>query len=74
MLNDATSKSVEKYLSAILLLLIEQRDKKGEELSESIKIEVLLSRVGFKPSEIANMLHKKEGAIQKAIQRGNKQL
>jgi len=63
-----TLKSIDNKLSALIALIALLVTSNAEERAEA-KPEVLLSNVGLENSEIAKILGKKLGAVQKAIQR-----
>jgi DNA-directed RNA polymerase specialized sigma24 family protein len=59
---------LEKYLLALVLLGLDAR----REDSEPSNPAVLLARAGFTHPEIAKLLNKKAGAVQKAVERARK--
>ena len=67
-------RNIDKKLSAIIVLMIQDRYKKSEEADKKLpqKVEMLLAELGFTASEIAMLLNKKIPAVQKAIQRARK--
>lgn len=65
---DDSLKDLARSAKALLLVQLQgQADR-----SEWEKPEVLLSRAGFAPAEIAKMLNKKPAAVAKALQRAGK--
>jgi sulfur carrier protein ThiS len=67
-------KNIDKKLSAIIALIIQDGYKKSEEADKKLpqKVEILLAELGFNAPEIARLLNKKVSAVQKAIQRARK--
>ena len=74
-INDSeTLKNIERLLSAILMLLVEERERALKRTdSENRNIEVLLAEAGFNGPEVARIINKNLAAVQKAIQRSRKQ-
>lgn len=67
-------KNIDKKLSAILALIIQERggqSGKGDKKT-AFKAEVVLAGAGLSASDIAKLLNKKVPAVQKAIQRARK--
>lgn len=66
--------NIDKKLSVILVLIIQEKYKKSNEVDKKSpqKVEILLAELGFKAPEIARLLNKKVAAVQKAIQRARK--
>jgi len=69
-----TLKNIDKSLSAILMVLVEMREKNLEDMDKEKvrKTEILLANAGFKGPEIAKIINKSLPAVQKSIQRGRK--
>ena len=67
-------KNIDRKLSVILALIIQDRYKKseGNDKKSPKKVEILLAEFGFKAPEIARLLNKKTPAVQKIIQRARK--
>lgn len=67
-------KNIDRKLSVILALIIQDRYKKseGNDKKPPKKVEILLAEFGFKAPEIARLLNKKTPAVQKIIQRARK--
>jgi DNA-directed RNA polymerase specialized sigma24 family protein len=59
----------EKYLAAVVALLLEMRKPQNR---EGLKDEVLLHNLGFGTGEIAKITGKKLSAVSMAIKRGKK--
>ncbi len=71
-MNDTnTLENIEKRLSAILALMIEERERKSNNQDKE-KIEVILKRLGLSTNEIAVLLQKNPGAVKKSLQRAKK--
>lgn len=72
--NTETLKTIEKSLTAILMLLVEKRESELGKLDkdDSRNIEILLAEIGFNGPEVAKIVNKSLPAVQKAIQRGRK--
>jgi len=66
--------NIDKKLSIILALMIQERYKKSNEVDKKSpqKVEILLAEFGFRAPEIARLLNKKIPAVQKALQRARK--
>ncbi len=66
-----TFQNIEKKLTAILALLVEEREHKTY-TKDLNKIEVVLNNLGFSSSEIANIIQKNQVAVIKSLQRAKK--
>jgi DNA-directed RNA polymerase specialized sigma24 family protein len=66
-MNDNTTELL-KYTKALVLLQLQALNKSDE----SLKPEILLSRVGLSAKEIAEMIGKNPAAVTKALQRAGK--
>jgi DNA-directed RNA polymerase specialized sigma24 family protein len=67
-MNDNNANDLIKYTKALLLLQIQGLTK----TEDPMKPEVLLSRAGLNPREIAELLGKNLAGVAKAIQRAGK--
>ena len=67
-MHDHATNELLKYTKALVLLQLQALNKS----EEPAKPEVLLSRAGLTPREIAEILRKNQGAIVKALQRAGK--
>jgi DNA-directed RNA polymerase specialized sigma24 family protein len=67
-MNDNHESELVKYLRALLLLQLQGLTK----TEDPVKPEVLLSRAGLNPREIAELLGKNLSGVVKAIQRAGK--
>lgn len=67
-MNDNNANDLVKYTRALLLLQIQGLTKS----EDPMKPEVLLSRAGLSPREIAELLGKNLAGVAKAIQRSGK--
>jgi DNA-directed RNA polymerase specialized sigma24 family protein len=59
---------LEKYLRALVLLQLDAQRQEGEARNPML----LLSQAGFANPEIAELLDKNTGAVQKAVERARK--
>lgn len=63
-------KSIDKKLTALILLFVDLREQNAEKLDKSApKVEVILKAAGFAAPEIARLVSKKPDAVRKALQR-----
>ena len=62
---EQTTQQTDALLRALLLLALETQSSEGERT----KPEILLSRAGLSPKDIAALLGKKEAAVRKALER-----
>jgi DNA-directed RNA polymerase specialized sigma24 family protein len=65
-----TGVSADTALAGILALLVDEREARVAEEKDAEKTEVLLAKAGLAAPEIASLMGKNTGAVQKAIQRG----
>jgi hypothetical protein len=66
-------KNISNLLTAILLLLLEEKNQREEKDNcKGQKVEVLLVAAGLTASDISSLIGKNLEAVKKAIQRGRK--
>lgn len=61
--------TVEKAMTGILALMVEDRERRTDGDKEALKIEVLLARAGLSSEDIAAVTGKNPNAIRVALQR-----
>ena len=73
-MNDGeTLKNIDIKLSALIALISDFRERGGRIVDkDSLKTEVLLKEAGLSATEIAKLLNKNIGAVNKTIQRAKK--
>jgi DNA-directed RNA polymerase specialized sigma24 family protein len=67
--NEESPATVSRLLLALLILTLDERERRANEWPNQVKSEVLLARAGLSSTAIAELVQKQPGAVRTALSR-----